>query len=250
MSRYVSRSSSVARTHCAPTTRSKAPSAASKPDRETPGGRMSFIAPAPPRSMRWRGAEAHACAAVLGILVLAVGLAHVLEDLVARATLVRPCEAPGLRQIDRIGDRDRILKFVGCEEPDALIDLHLIAVGHVAEANSVLDADRVHDQCVPLPVTDGVSPETRLGVADRNLLLIEVDAAHLIVGLLDDGDLSRGLQHLHGKHCHHHRGHAVRQAVCVVAVERLPALVGFARASHSVLYSGLSGGSGAGVREV
>ncbi len=50
---------------------------------------------------------------------------------------------------------------------------------------------------------------------------VHVDAADLVVRLLDDRDLPRCLQHFHREHAHHHRGHAVGHAAGVVRVERL-----------------------------
>src|ERR1700722_3730495 len=102
----------------------------------------------------------------LRILVLPVRITHVLEHLVVWQPLVRPGEMPGLSQVDRVFDRNPVLDEIRRHQPDPLMNAHLVAVRHAAEANLLLDSDGVDQEGVALPLADRMTPVPGLSILD------------------------------------------------------------------------------------
>src|SRR6188474_2123077 len=93
---------------------------------------------------------------------------------------------------------------------------------NVLVTNVLLDANRVDNERVTLPTSDGVTVESRLEIVECLLGPVHQDATHLCVGLLDDRDLPAALQDLQRECGGHHAWHSIGKTRYSVGGERLP----------------------------
>src|SRR5262249_2448000 len=114
-------------------------------------------------------------------------------QLVVQHSLVCNRIGPWLFENVGILNRDFIPQNVWSNQPDAFLHAHGKRVRNILIAHVLFDSDRIDDERIAFPASDGMAIEAGLEIVQRFLGLIEKYSPNLRESFFDHGDLSSAL---------------------------------------------------------